>query len=100
LTRFPETSEKVHLQIRVLRLFVELQLVPTLSSSPSPSFAMLEDLLIDVQDMELSRYSFDAIWLVDLRIYLLKPLEQFVWIFAFVFHLSDVLFPVEQSSSI
>jgi hypothetical protein len=78
LTGLPKTSEKVYLQIRVLWLIVELQLIPTLSCSPSPSFAMLEDLLIDVQNMELGRYALNPIWLVDLRVDFLKSLKQLI----------------------
>ena len=74
LVRFLETSDKIPLGIDVVRLFLELELVPTLSSRPPPSLSMFQNLLVHVKCRKMTGNSFNPIRFVDLAIDVLQSL--------------------------
>ena len=75
LSRLLETSEEVNLDVNIFRILCQLDLIPRLGLGPSSCFAMTKNLLIDVQHFQVSRYSLQAIRLVDLSIDFLKSLK-------------------------
>lgn len=72
LTRLFETREKVKLDIKILRLLCKEDFVPALSCGPSARLAMLQDLLVYVKYLQMSRNAFNTVWFVDLCVDFLK----------------------------
>lgn len=100
LPRLFEASEEVNLNVNILRILCQLDLIPRLSLGPSSRFAMTKDLLINVQDFQMSRYSLQAIRLVDLSINFLESLKQtfpFAAAHRMCFDLTDMLLEVKES---
>ena len=76
LSRLPQTGEQIDLYVNIIRPLGQLNLVPALSRSPSPSLTMLEDLLVDVEYLQVGRDPFDSIGLIDLRVNTLQSREE------------------------
>ncbi|MBE3050250.1 hypothetical protein IMZ48_48690 [Candidatus Bathyarchaeota archaeon] len=70
-----ETSKKVVLNIRVVRVFGKTDLVPRLRCRPSTGLTMAQDLLVDVEDLHLRGKTLQSVRLVDMCVYVLQPLH-------------------------
>lgn len=102
LARLFETGEKVKLDIKVLWLFCKEDFVPALSCRPSSCLTMLQDLLIYIEYLQMSRNAFNTVWFVYLCVNFLESFIQgfkihvLVCISIFVSFLPDVLLPMKE----
>jgi hypothetical protein len=103
LSRLFQTSQEVDLDVRVFWLVRKLDFVPSLSGGPSTGFSVAQDLLVDVEDPKLGGNSLEAIWLVDMGVYVLQLLEDtrlLCLILILKFGSSRMLLEMEQRSRV